>query len=95
MIHEHQSSVIAQSAYSDGMIFLTFFNSGQTYRYDGTPLRVHEGLLSASSIGRYFSQHIRDQFTGVIASMPDFLNTETPEFKIDDPNHPVINWGLW
>jgi hypothetical protein len=36
------------------------FHSGEIYRYFDVPPDVHVGLMRAESIGRYFSEHIRD-----------------------------------
>jgi hypothetical protein len=41
------------------------FNSGGVYRYSGVPAHVHDSLLSSGSLGRYFSNHIRDIYSCV------------------------------
>jgi hypothetical protein len=38
------------------------FNSGSVYQYTDVPAAVHTGLLSASSHGTYFHDHIRDRY---------------------------------
>jgi KTSC domain len=38
------------------------FESGGVYRYTGVARHVYQGLLSASSPGRYFHQQIRDRY---------------------------------
>lgn len=35
------------------------FTSGDTYHYENVPEHVHEGLMSARSVGGHFHQHIR------------------------------------
>lgn len=38
------------------------FHDGSVYQYDGVPQPVYEGLMSASSHGQYFHQHIKDVY---------------------------------
>jgi hypothetical protein len=57
------SSVIASVGYdarTSGMD--VEFISGRVYRYFQVPPAVHDSLMSAQSIGRYFNAHIRDRF---------------------------------
>ena len=35
------------------------FYGGGEYHYSGVPRRVYEGLLSASSVGRYFDRYVQ------------------------------------
>ncbi len=35
------------------------FKDGAEYQYEGVPESVFEGILSASSAGRYFDQHVK------------------------------------
>ncbi len=39
-----------------------FREIGSTYVYEGVPPEEYEALLNADSVGRYFNNHIRDQF---------------------------------
>jgi KTSC domain-containing protein len=39
-----------------------WFNATGRYTYYGVPLAIYVGLLSASSKGRYFNDHIRDRY---------------------------------
>ena len=48
-----------------GHILQLEFRSGAVYRYFGVPAEVHNGLLRASSIGRYFNREIREGFRHV------------------------------
>jgi hypothetical protein len=41
---------------------LWFTSGGQGYDYYHVPQRVFDGLLGASSKGRYFNAYIRDQY---------------------------------
>lgn len=38
------------------------FKSGHVYRYAHVPEAVHQGLMTASSHGRYFHRHIKDHY---------------------------------
>jgi len=38
------------------------FLNGGIYQYDNVPLTIYEGLMNASSHGKYFWQHIRDRY---------------------------------
>jgi hypothetical protein len=38
------------------------FHSGGTYRYFGVPASVHHAFVTADSIGRFFTDHIRDRY---------------------------------
>ncbi len=38
------------------------FEQGDGYDFCGVPFHVYEGLMSASSKGTYYNDHIRDQY---------------------------------
>jgi len=38
------------------------FEQGHSYDFCSVPLHVYEGLMSASSKGAYYNDHIRDQY---------------------------------
>jgi len=38
------------------------FNSGGIYQYRGVPPAIYEGLMSASSHGKYFHAHIKNVY---------------------------------
>lgn len=38
------------------------FVSGKTYSYQGVPASVYNGLLEASSAGKFFNENIKDQY---------------------------------
>jgi hypothetical protein len=38
------------------------FQNGHIYQYYGVPPSVYEGLMNASSHGKYFNAHIRDAY---------------------------------
>lgn len=39
------------------------FNSGAVYQYFQVPVNVYEGLISASSVGKYFNANVRDVYS--------------------------------
>ena len=41
------------------------FNSGSIYQYSGVPEHEYNGLLNASSKGRYLNTHIKDHYAYV------------------------------
>lgn len=62
-VHGAASSSIGSVGYSaeTEMLEVTF-RRGARYRYLGVPQTVYEGLLAASSKGRYFNESIREAF---------------------------------
>jgi len=38
------------------------FEQGDSYDFGGVPLHVYDRLMSASSKGAYYNDHIRDQY---------------------------------
>lgn len=38
------------------------FTNGSIYQYQRVPARIYNGLMSASSHGSYFHEHIRDKY---------------------------------
>jgi hypothetical protein len=64
-----ESATLATLAYDDACGILQLeFRSGAIYRYFGVPWAVCEGLLSASSKGRYFNRVIRGCFPCALLS---------------------------
>ena len=57
------SSAIQSIGYDAGERALEVqFASGDVYRYDGVPERVHEEFRAAESRGRYFQERVRDAY---------------------------------
>jgi hypothetical protein len=56
------SSVLKSAAWKGGVMVLEF-HRGTSYTYNVSE-SVFRGLVTAESAGRFFSQHIRKQFTG-------------------------------
>lgn len=58
-----ESSVIAAVGYEPASMTLEVeFKNGTAYRYFNVPYVVVEQLMTARSIGKYFSTHVRDRF---------------------------------
>ena len=55
------SSDLASVGYENGTLYIAF-NSGGVYSYDGVPASVYQGLMSASSHGKYFHANIKDHY---------------------------------
>ena len=55
------SSAIAAIGYENGVLAVTFHNTG-TYFHHGVPYEIFFGLLHASSMGAYYGQHIRGKY---------------------------------
>jgi hypothetical protein len=57
------SSSLAEVAYdSDRRTLEVTFTNGRTYEYSGVPGHVYRSLLSASSHGTYFNEHMRSRY---------------------------------
>jgi hypothetical protein len=58
-----QSTILATVAYDSlRELLLLEFHSRAIYQYSGVPPAVHQALLNAPSLGRYFNRVIRGRF---------------------------------
>lgn len=59
------SSAISHVDYNDAKqeMYITFIKSHKTYTYFGVPRDIYEAFLAASSKGRFFDHHIKDQYS--------------------------------
>lgn len=59
-----ESTAISRIRYDERSrgLYVTFKDSGYTYRYDGVPQPVYLEFLSAPSKGVYFNAHIKDRY---------------------------------
>lgn len=55
------SSDIRLIGYENGILHIRF-HSGGLYQYTNVPQSVYDGLMSASSHGRYFHAHIKGRY---------------------------------
>jgi hypothetical protein len=58
-----RSSLLLTVGYDEGdsLLEIQFKNSG-TYRYEGVPSSVYQGLMAAESKGSYFDKNIRNKY---------------------------------
>jgi len=57
------SSMIKYSEYnSENQILMIEFNNDAEYLYYNVPLEIYEGLISASSAGKFFNNVIKDNY---------------------------------
>lgn len=52
------SSNLAEVGYENGILEVVF-KDGSVYQYNGVPQQVHEGLMAASSHGKYLDQFVK------------------------------------
>ena len=62
MIPVDSSDLSAVGYDADAQVLYISFHSGGLYRYFDVPEAVYQGLLSASSKGRFFHAHIRNVY---------------------------------
>lgn len=55
------STAIRAVGYDGYTLIVVFHNSGR-YDHPGVPAHVYHGLMNASSMGRYYNQHIRRRY---------------------------------
>jgi hypothetical protein len=56
-----ESSALRSVGYDADLAVLEVeFNDGRVYRYFGIGRSLHQGLLSAKSVGSYYLSHIKD-----------------------------------
>lgn len=57
------SSNLSSVGYNeDERILEIEFNGGRVYQYFAVPPRIYDGLMGASSHGKYFHRNIKDNF---------------------------------
>jgi len=56
------SSNIASVGWENNVLEVTFHKSG-TYRAEGVPKSVYEGLVGAKSVGKYFHANVQPLYT--------------------------------
>ena len=58
-----KSCILRSVGYDDAMKNLEIeFHSGLVYQYSGVPTKVHDDLMNSTSVGKFFSEKIRNRF---------------------------------
>ncbi len=60
-----ESSNIKGACYSDNTLYLTF-KEGLIYQYQEVPDSVYMAFMASESKGKFFSDFIRNTYTGVV-----------------------------
>lgn len=55
------SSNLSSVGYENGVLYIAF-HSGGLYSYTGVPFTVYQDLMNAPSHGKYFREHIRNNY---------------------------------
>lgn len=55
------SSNLSSVGYENGVLYIAF-HSGGLYAYTGVPFTVYQDLMNAPSHGKYFCEHIRNNY---------------------------------
>jgi hypothetical protein len=67
-----KSSVIAAIDYNPKTQVLEIdFHAGRTYDYLNVPPEIHQSLLTADSIGKYFNEVIRPNYRAILVRNQD------------------------
>ena len=65
------SSNISRVAHNGSTLYIEF-RSGKTYRYEDVSFDTWNQLVSAASVGKFFSERIRNAYKGVeVAQIPE------------------------
>jgi len=63
LVNYHNSSTIELSTFDDTKNILTIeFKNGTSYEYYDVSIDMYESLVSASSTGKFFLNHIKDSY---------------------------------
>ena len=58
-----ESSNIRSVGYDEFLLVLEIeFKSGAVYRYYGVPAEVHDELINAESVGKYFNANVKSKY---------------------------------
>lgn len=62
--NHHNSSMIESTIYDEATQVLTVeFKNGSEYDYHDVDIDTYESLISASSVGSFFVQHIKNNYS--------------------------------
>lgn len=67
-----KSSNLVEVGYKNNNLFI-LFNTGVVYGYSNVPREIFDRLLVASSVGKFFHSHIKNNFEGIKLSEPGYL----------------------
>lgn len=56
------SSNISSIGYDNSILEITFL-TGDTYQYDNVPTNVYQGLMNASSHGKYLNEFVKNNYS--------------------------------
>jgi hypothetical protein len=62
MIYLNSSAILGADCDFWSQVLTIQFSSGGVYDFHGVPESVFQGLISASSPGSYYNQHIRGRY---------------------------------
>ena len=58
-----ESSNLRSVGYDEFLLVLEIeFKSGAVYRYYGVPAEVHDELINAESVGKYFNANVKSKY---------------------------------
>ena len=58
-----ESSNLRSVGYDEFLLVLEIeFNAGTVYRYYGVPSEVHDELINAESVGKYFNANVKSKY---------------------------------
>ena len=61
--HPVESSNLRSVGYDEFLLVLEIeFKSGAVYRYYGVPSEVHDELINAESVGKYFNANVKSKY---------------------------------
>ena len=59
-----ESSNLKSVGYDEFLLVLEIeFKSGAVYRYYGVPSEVHDELINAESVGKYFNANVKSKYS--------------------------------
>jgi hypothetical protein len=56
------SSMIREVETTDDGKLVVVFNTGKVYKYDNVPNNVKKDMLKADSVGKYFSENVKNKY---------------------------------
>lgn len=90
------SSFIKEVVWEDGNLFVRL-KSGRFYTYEDVPYEVYEDFVAADSLGKFFGEHIKDQYDFVAYVEPEEKTVKGGKANLPKPwkNHGSDVPGAW